>query len=452
MGWVSSVFSIKTSSGGTGGGRAISLNTNNTTFTVQDTGASGIFQFQRSTSATNLPIMVLSGTYTASSGVITSLQISPTINQSSTAGYTTLLVNPTETATGSGSKLLADFQVGGTSKFKVANDGLVTATNRITSVTDPTNAQDVATKNYVDTADTGKVAKTGDTMTGALTLQNASSSTSAGLSVNTTTGLVGDSQYAQFGGRVRVGYLGSAAAGASMIIDDVPGGTTTNKYILYGASGNYSLQTGTGTLYGTTLAGTTTPTHTITLASTATGIATYNTSDQTTNYERLRIYWSSNILNINTEQGGTGSLRQITINGASSFITLNGSNVSMGRGNTGNTNVVTHQATFTSSTIQQVLTNIAPTITQTGTAGYTTLLINPTETTTGSGTRLLADFQVGGATKTRIDNTGNHILSSGAGLYLYNTADETTNYERLRLNWSSNIITLAAVALARSGQ
>ncbi len=47
-----------------------------------------------------------------------------TINQSGTAGYTALLVNPTELATGSGAKLLADFQVGGVSKWKVRNDGV----------------------------------------------------------------------------------------------------------------------------------------------------------------------------------------------------------------------------------------------------------------------------------------------------------------------------------------
>ena len=71
----------------------------------------------------------LSPTITTSSGVDTILSISPTINQSSTAGYTALLVNSTETTTGSGTKLLADLQVGSASKFTVANTGGTTITN-----------------------------------------------------------------------------------------------------------------------------------------------------------------------------------------------------------------------------------------------------------------------------------------------------------------------------------
>ncbi len=51
--------------------------------------------------------------------------INPTMNQSGTSSYTALLVNPTETATGSGNKFLADFQVGGTSKVAILSSGNV---------------------------------------------------------------------------------------------------------------------------------------------------------------------------------------------------------------------------------------------------------------------------------------------------------------------------------------
>jgi hypothetical protein len=61
--------------------------------------------------------------FTASSGMQNGVSIIPGINQSSTAGYTALLVNPTETTTGSGTKLLADFQVGGVSKLSIDNTG-----------------------------------------------------------------------------------------------------------------------------------------------------------------------------------------------------------------------------------------------------------------------------------------------------------------------------------------
>ena len=57
--------------------------------------------------------------------------LAPTINQSGTAGYTALLINPTETATGTGAKNLIDAQVGGSSKFSVDNTGKVTAAEGI---------------------------------------------------------------------------------------------------------------------------------------------------------------------------------------------------------------------------------------------------------------------------------------------------------------------------------
>lgn len=62
------------------------------------------------------------GTFTGSSGTANPVSITPTINQSGTASYTALLVQPTESATGSGTKLLASF---GTN----ASPGLVTITN-----------------------------------------------------------------------------------------------------------------------------------------------------------------------------------------------------------------------------------------------------------------------------------------------------------------------------------
>jgi hypothetical protein len=53
------------------------------------------------------------------------LQITPTVNQTSTAGFTDLIVNRTQTAAGSGTQHLLDLEVGGTSKFSVDNAGNV---------------------------------------------------------------------------------------------------------------------------------------------------------------------------------------------------------------------------------------------------------------------------------------------------------------------------------------
>lgn len=88
-------------------------------------------------SSTPVEIARFASTFAKSSGTDIAFQITPAINQSSTAGYTGLLVNSTETTTGSGTKLLADFQVGGTSKFSVDNIGKIIFTGGFaTSTTD----------------------------------------------------------------------------------------------------------------------------------------------------------------------------------------------------------------------------------------------------------------------------------------------------------------------------
>lgn len=68
-------------------------------------------------------------TNTASSGVQNQFTISPTINQSSTAGFNALYVNVTETAKGSGVANLLNLLVAGTSKLSVDDTGALTATS-----------------------------------------------------------------------------------------------------------------------------------------------------------------------------------------------------------------------------------------------------------------------------------------------------------------------------------
>ena len=60
-----------------------------------------------------------------SSGNFAGVRISPNINQSGTAGATDLLIDRTETATGSGAQYLFDAQVGGVSRFNVGSNGNV---------------------------------------------------------------------------------------------------------------------------------------------------------------------------------------------------------------------------------------------------------------------------------------------------------------------------------------
>jgi len=150
-------------------------------------------------------------------------------------------------------------------------------------------------------------------------------------------------------------------------------------------------------------------------SSTSTGFALYNTADQTTNYERLRQYWNANTFVILSENGGTGTVRNIQI-GTSGGTNLNINNagstsgyIQLASGKTvsgGGVDIVVSAPSLTNSSSINSVVKIAPTISQTSTAGYTALLINPTETTTGSGAKNLIDAQVGGVSKWKVRNDG----------------------------------------------
>ena len=73
----------------------------------------------------NINLAMSGSTLAASSGLQYGMQINPTVNQSSTAGYTGLLVNITDTATGSGTKSLLDLQRSNVSYFRVAPRGAI---------------------------------------------------------------------------------------------------------------------------------------------------------------------------------------------------------------------------------------------------------------------------------------------------------------------------------------
>lgn len=101
-----------------------------TGFTINNsTGA--VTVSRNGTTATTL-LNVTSTGLTASSGVQTPFLVNPTINQTSTAGYSAVLVNVTESATGSGAKNLFHGQIAGVDKFSVSNTGLVTAAGGVT--------------------------------------------------------------------------------------------------------------------------------------------------------------------------------------------------------------------------------------------------------------------------------------------------------------------------------
>jgi hypothetical protein len=148
--------------------------------------------------------------------------------------------------------------------------------------------------------------------------------------------------------------------------------------------------------------------------STGAAVEFHNQADQTTNYERASLKYTSNSFFIASEQGGTGTRRDIaiqsattlTIKGAMQGPTVGCVNVSM------STATATGTAfgiigTLSASSGVQYGQSIAPTINQSSTGGYTCLLVNPTESATGSGAKNLIDLQVGGTSKFKVDNAGN---------------------------------------------
>src|SRR2546422_315368 len=64
------------------------------------------------------------------------------------------------------------------------------------------------------------------------------------------------------------------------------------------------------------------PTHTLTLASTATGVALYATASQTVNYERLLIYWDGAQYNLEQQKGGSGIYRTLKLSVGNTFFSL----------------------------------------------------------------------------------------------------------------------------------
>lgn len=80
--------------------------------------------------------------------------------------------------------------------------------------------------------------------------------------------------------------------------------------------------------------GTDFPTHTITLPSTSSGVAVYNSIDQQVNYERVVIDYSSNVFRVNVESDGSGSARDIAfaVNGTETIRFTSSNDVGIGTG------------------------------------------------------------------------------------------------------------------------
>ena len=248
------------------------------------------------------------------------------------------------------------------------------------------------------------------------------------------------------------------------------GGPTSNAIDFYTSDGTAAGVYPTNAIHGMTISNaqiglqTTAPTHTLTLGSTGTGIALYNTADQTTNFERARMYWGSNIFNINTETAGTGTARGINITSGSDMRIVANDQLFLQNDVTdrtvemhvGGTRGATHlnQSTQNQSSGTPTLVTIRPTINQSSTAGYTALLVNPTETTTGSGSKLLADFQVGGSSKAKIDNTGlitaPQVINTPATITVTSNAGTVTRANKIN-NFTNSSAATMTITMSTTG-
>jgi len=136
--------------------------------------------------------------------------------------------------------------------------------------------------------------------------------------------------------------------------------------------------------------GTSAPTHTFTLGSTSTGIAIYNTADQTTNFERLVAQRSANTAFISFQWSGTASARTLRLN-ATSWTWGSNSNFNIKRwsapffevtagshATTGNLFQLWNWDSSSHSSGTATYFAIVPTIAHTSTAWYTILDLNPT--------------------------------------------------------------------------
>lgn len=133
----------------------------------------------------------------------------------------------------------------------------------------------------------------------------------------------------------------------------------------------------------------------------------YNTADQTTNYERLRAFWTGNVATIQAQSAGTGTARFLSIS------TANGGSIIISPAPS-STNAMMFSYGVSNSSDTQTLFKFNPTIVQSGTAGYTGIDIDVTESATGSGTKLLQRWAVGGTALAQMSNGG--FFGAAAGV------------------------------------
>lgn len=164
----------------------------------------------------------------------------------------------------------------------------------------------------------------------------------------------------------------------------------------------------------------------------------FNTTDQATNWERVRTAWVSNVFKLISEAAGTGTKRDIVIDAGASLALSDGlakAIITAGSSLAGS-EMFTVTGTHSASSGLQRGIKLVEFVSQTGTAGYTALDILVTETTTGSGAKFLCLLRTGAGTRFSVDNAGNVIAAgnvsavdvvTSGNLELGNASDTTVS-------------------------
>jgi hypothetical protein len=278
----------------------------------------------------------------------------------------------------------------------------------------PSAANDAATKSYVDAA-TVATATSAATLTTARTIDGQSFNGSANITV------------------IAPGTVAATGKTTPVDADVIPLADSAASNVLKKLSWANLVATlktyfdsVTTTLSGKTL---TAPILTgTTIASTGAVIELYGTADQTTNFSKIAQKFSSTNTEIGTYYGGSATSPSLSfgINLASvsqslhKYIKFNNfaptielrwtSSASIAKA----VSVGSASDSLSSSSATQSVFCIEPVINQSSTGAYNALLINVTQTATGSGTKRLINAQVGGTSKFYVDNSGAVSVSGTA--------------------------------------
>lgn len=169
-----------------------------------------------------------------------------------------------------------------------------------------------------------------------------------------------------------------------------------------------------------------TPTHSLTIPATGTGIAHYNVAAQ----DRLIGSWSGNVYTLKTEANG-GTVRPLVVGSGSVGVTYSGnqgmlttaSGIGGGSGASGVGHSYTNGgASFTASSSTQVGMQWSATVNQTSTASFDALLLNATGFTAGSGGGKFIRCQVSGSDRWYVDSVGSVQACAGTAVPAGGTA------------------------------